>query len=67
MSRNNGKSDRQKGQDRPPPSHLPPELNQAGIDQGKQVEAEINPSPTPEEPIQQMREGPRRRKRPTAG
>jgi hypothetical protein len=64
MTKNNGQSDRAKRRDEQPPTHLPPELNKAAVDQGKKVEAEVNP---PEEPIQQMREGPRRRKRTTAG
>jgi hypothetical protein len=46
-------------------SHLPPALNKARVEQAKQVEADIGKQEG-EEPVQQMREGRRKRRRSTS-
>jgi hypothetical protein len=43
-------------------AHLPPDVARADVDRAKDMEADLNAS-QPEEPILQMREGRRRKKR----
>ena len=43
-------------------NHLPPDLNRAEIDRAKDMEADLN-AQQPEDPILQMRENPRRKRK----
>jgi hypothetical protein len=66
MKRSNNEHDESSKKNQPEQgSHLPPEVNRAEIDRVKDMEADLN-AQQPEDPVLQMRENPRRRKRRTA-
>jgi hypothetical protein len=67
MNRKNNESESSQKNAPEPGSHLPPDLNRAEVGRAKDVEADLD-AQQPEDPILQMRENPRRkRKRQSSG
>ena len=61
MNRNNNSHHQQKAHDAEKHfDHVPPEVNRAEVERAKEVEQDVK---APDEPIQQFREGPRRKRR----